>query len=97
MALINIGLHPNGLHPCTSFKMYKSIVLPRAMYGCELWSNITQSRSVKLEQACARACVRAYVRVIFLFSFSVGYLFICISLQFGGTKVEIKPKGADKG
>ena len=26
------------------------------------------------------------------FSFSVCYLFICISLQFGGIKVEIKPK-----
>ena len=56
MALINIGLHPNGLHTSTSFKIYKSIVLPRAMYGCELWSNITQSRSVKLEQA-HRFCI----------------------------------------
>ena len=32
--------------------------------------------------ACVRVCV------IFLFSFSVCYLFICISLQFGGIKVE---------
>jgi len=30
------------------------------------------------------------VCVIFLVSFSVCYLFICISLQFGGIKVEIK-------
>ena len=36
---------------------------------------------------CVRACVRACV--IFLFSFSVCYLFMCISLQFGGIKVEI--------
>ena len=43
---------------------------------------------------CVRACVRACVRVcvIFLFSFSVCYLFICISLQFGGIKVEINAK-----
>ena len=37
---------------------------------------------------CVRACVR--VCVIFLFSCSVCYLFICISLLFGGIKVEIK-------
>ena len=43
---------------------------------------------------CVCVCVRACVRVceIFLFSFSVCYLFICISLQFGGIKVEIKSK-----
>ena len=39
---------------------------------------------------CVRACVRACVCVIFLFSFPVCYLFICISLQFGGMTVEIR-------
>ena len=34
--------------------------------------------------------VRACVCVFFLFSCSVCYLFICISLQFGGIKVPIK-------
>ena len=47
MALINIGFHPNGLHPCSSFKIYKSIVLPRAMYGCELWSSYTHAQLSK--------------------------------------------------
>ena len=39
---------------------------------------------------CICMCVCVFVCVTFLFSFSVCYLFICISLQFGGTKVEIQ-------
>ena len=41
---------------------------------------------------CVYVCVCVCVYVIFLLSFSVCYLFICISLQFGGIKVEIQKK-----
>ena len=40
-------------------------------------------------------CLYVCVCVIFLFPFSVCFLFICISLQFGGIKVEIKPISPD--
>ena len=34
--LIKEWLHVNGRNPLTSYNIYKSIVIPRALFGCEL-------------------------------------------------------------
>ena len=49
--LLNVGVHENGLRQLTSFKLYKSIVLPKALYGCELWSEINRTQSDQIERA----------------------------------------------
>ena len=48
-SLVNCGIHSNGINPITASKLYMSTVLPRALYGCELWNNITQTDMAHLE------------------------------------------------
>ena len=36
-SLIGAGLHPSRVNPSTIIKAFKSICLPRALFGCELW------------------------------------------------------------
>ena len=48
-SLINCGIHSNGVNPITAAKLYTSIVLPRALFGCELWNSITQTDHAHLE------------------------------------------------
>ena len=48
-SLINCGVHSNGINPISASKLYTSIVLPRALYGCELWNGITKSNIAHLE------------------------------------------------
>ena len=35
------GLHPYGLNPLVSVNLYKKIIVPIALYGCELWHNMS--------------------------------------------------------
>ena len=42
-AMIGLGLHPQGLNPLTSTSLYKKIIIPTVLYGCELWNDLTQS------------------------------------------------------
>jgi len=37
------GLHPYGLNMITSISLYKKIVIPFALYGSELWKNMSSS------------------------------------------------------
>ncbi|MES9883123.1 MAG: reverse transcriptase family protein [Sedimenticola sp.] len=57
MSIINSGIHNKGLHPLTSKKIYERIVLPRALYGCELWNNIIPADISTLERA-HRQCIK---------------------------------------
>ena len=45
------------LHPLTCSTVYKSIVLPKALYGCEYMDNFTGSEKLKLERA-HRLCIK---------------------------------------
>jgi hypothetical protein len=56
-SLVESGLHRGCIHPLTSRKIYVSIILPKALYGCELWNNITASQTVSLERA-HRHCIK---------------------------------------
>ena len=55
--LVSCGLHDQGVNPLTSFKIYRSVVLPKALYGCELWDNISNDDLLKLERS-HRKCLR---------------------------------------
>ena len=45
------------LHPLTLKRIYEYMVLPRALYGCELWGNLSQSDSLLLERS-HRLCIK---------------------------------------
>ena len=41
--MIGLGVHPLGLNPITSASLYKKIIVPTALYGSELWNNMSQN------------------------------------------------------
>ena len=49
--IFNSGLHPDGLIPLTLVVIYQTVVLPKALYGCELWNYIQSSTMLRLERA----------------------------------------------
>ena len=57
LSLAGSGVRPQGLNPLTSAKLYKQTVLPCALYGSELWWNITLGDQLKLEQM-HRFCIK---------------------------------------
>jgi hypothetical protein len=50
MSLNNTGLHPNGMNPLTSYKLYEAVCLSSALYGCELWSSLSMQEMEMLEK-----------------------------------------------
>ena len=48
-SLINIGVHDQGIHPMTSVKLWKTVVMPSILYGCELWDVISKKSIEELE------------------------------------------------
>ena len=57
LSLVNSGIHQDGLNPLTSKRIYNSVVLPKALYGCELWSNLNKNHIMSLEHA-HRFCIK---------------------------------------
>jgi len=57
LAICNSGVHPRNINPLTSKTIYKSVVIPKALYGCELWSNLTVKDIEKLERS-HRFCLK---------------------------------------
>ena len=57
LSLINSGVYEDGFHPLTSKHLYQTIVLPKALYGCELWSNLKRDHIDRLETA-HRFCLK---------------------------------------
>lgn len=48
-SLINIGVHKHGMNPIQSCKMWKTVVAPAVLYGCELWTDISKKSLENLE------------------------------------------------
>ena len=55
--LVGCGRAEDGIHPLTLLNIYKSVVIPKGLYGCELWNDMSDSHILTLEQA-QRKCVR---------------------------------------
>ena len=56
MSLANCSLF-SELNPLTCIKIYNSVVLPKALYGCESWSQLSVSNILHLERA-QRFCIK---------------------------------------
>jgi hypothetical protein len=54
--LINSGMSPQGLNPISSKIIYTSKVIPKALYGCELWSSLSATDILRLEQSHRFLC-----------------------------------------
>ena len=57
LSLINSGVHEDGLNPITSKSIYKAVVLPKAIYGFELWYSF-QSKHIYLLEKAHKFCVK---------------------------------------
>lgn len=57
LSLTSSGVHPGGVNPISAMKLYTSMVLPKAFYGCELWNKLTNQQLNKLEVA-HRFCIK---------------------------------------
>ena len=55
--LISSSFSEQDLNPLTWKRIYKTIVLPKALYGCELWSNMSQTDMLLLERS-HRLCLK---------------------------------------
>lgn len=62
LSLVNSGINETGFHPIISFHLYKSIVLPKGLYGAELWRFLSPGQEEKLERA-HRFCVK-FIQVL---------------------------------
>lgn len=57
LSIINCGLHEDGLNPITAYRIYQSVVLPKALYGSELWSGLLPNQLLQIERA-HRFCIK---------------------------------------
>ena len=57
LSICNSGIHPSSVSPITMRTIYTAIVLPKSLYGSELWTTLNQSDIFKLERA-HRFCVK---------------------------------------
>ena len=58
VSLVHGGIiHGQGLHTLSCLKIYKCIALPKALYGCENWSNLSNADILSLERA-HRYCIK---------------------------------------
>ena len=60
--LVNSGIQADRLHPFTSNKVYKSIVLPKALYGSEMLFNLSKTDILTMEK-CHRFCIKFMQRL----------------------------------
>ena len=49
--IVNSGLSYSALNPLTLFKICQSVVIPRALYGCELWNSLSPGNILELDRA----------------------------------------------
>lgn len=48
--MISLGVKPLGLNPLTSTSLYRKIIVPIVLYGCELWTDMRNSEILEIER-----------------------------------------------
>jgi hypothetical protein len=56
-SLIDVGLNSDRLHPLTMKKLYLTVVIPKALYGSELWNGLNNTQLAMLEKS-HKQCVK---------------------------------------
>ncbi len=56
-SLSHSSLHPLGLNPLSALKLYQTVCLPAALYGCEIWGTLTVKELDSLEKV-HRQCIK---------------------------------------
>ncbi|CAG2226579.1 unnamed protein product [Mytilus edulis] len=56
ISIMNSGVHPAILNTSTCLKIVNQLAYTRALYGCELWNNLTKSELLLLERAHRFVC-----------------------------------------
>ena len=51
LSLSNCGIYEDRFNPISIKRIYNSVVLPKAFYGCEPWSNLLPKHAFSLERA----------------------------------------------
>ena len=57
ISIVGVGAQAQFMHPISAKKLYLSIYLPRALYGCELWYQMSKTDENMLEKT-HRFCVK---------------------------------------
>ena len=60
--ICNSGLHPKALSPLTLRTIYETMVIPKALYGCETWTMYSKQDILRLERA-HRFCIKHIQRL----------------------------------
>ena len=56
MSLIKQGIHPSLMNPISCSKIVMQLCYSKALYGCELWSNLTENELLLLERTHRYVC-----------------------------------------
>ena len=56
--LSNLGLRHNALNPICGANLWRSVVIPTALYGCELWNNMTEKELLSIERSVRHSAKR---------------------------------------
>ena len=58
-SLMSVGVRPGGLNPICAAEIWKSVGLPKVLYACHLWWNLSQTDMNDLERVKRLAAKRA--------------------------------------
>ena len=56
MSIIKQGIHPSAMNPIVCSKIILQLCYTKALYGCELWNNLTNNAILLLERAHRYVC-----------------------------------------
>ena len=49
-AMIGYGVKPLGINPITAISLYRKIILPSVLYGCEIWNNLSTTEINEIDK-----------------------------------------------
>ena len=56
MSMLRTGVHPAVLNPLVCAKIIRQVCYPKALYGCELWGELSKTETLMLERTHRYIC-----------------------------------------